>query len=104
MQPWDLQSINSTTGATFTENSFQWGFTRQEEEKSVIARGVCHILIEMVPERGLPELFRNLVELRDFYSKLPSHEVPLLPTSQRIEVTFGPTTVRPAFPVDYDEE
>lgn len=44
---------------------------------SLVARIVCHVLLEHLPERGLSEALESLVQMIEFYNSL--EQTPALP-------------------------
>ncbi len=53
---------------------------------------------------GLTELFETAIDIYKFYSAQTEQRPTLSPQAQSVKARQGPTTVRPEFTVDYDEE
>lgn len=66
--------------------------------ENVIARALCHFLLNHLPDRGLPEACESIARMVDFYSPAPSHT--LSAQGQRAEpVQVSSVYERPEFHV-----
>ena len=70
---------------------------------SLAARFVCHVLVDEIPDRGLPELYESLGNIHEFYLAEPER-TPLLPSVQRIDAAWGVTAERPSFQLEPETE
>lgn len=67
-----------------------------------MARFLCHVCVERIPDRGLAELFESLSGMQEFYSELP--ETPTLPSAiTQLEPTVGEIQERPGLTFDSDD-
>lgn len=67
-----------------------------------LARAVCHVFVERMPERALPELAESMVRIFEFYREPPNVQ-PALPSPGRaLRGKAGRTYQRPPF--DLPEE
>lgn len=71
---------------------------------AALARFVCHVLVDEVPERGLGELFESLNGVHRFYLEQPEKPRAALPPRRRIDATVGRRMERPAFGLESDED
>ena len=69
---------------------------------AALGRVACHLLVEHIPDRGMPELCRTLLDMREFYWQPPSSSK-LLPEGERVSARLGRTYERAPFSID-DEE
>lgn len=96
VKQWGLEPHDITTGII-------WQSVGVGKEQLI--RGICHLLVEEIHPKGLPELFETLIDLHEFYStQLDQEEIELLPEPQPITASYGITTTRPEFPIVFDEE
>src|SRR5271157_5923258 len=51
---------------------------------SIVLRVLCHVLINCLPEEGLPELYENLAGLHEWYGSRRIHLVPETPIQKGI--------------------
>lgn len=56
-----------------------------QEPVSTVARFLCHLLIERMPDRGLPELCQSMAEFFEFYSQAPSSRLMLPGRQDRVQ-------------------
>lgn len=68
-----------------------------------LARFVCHMLVDEVPERGLGELYESLSGMYKFYVDQAEKPRAALPSVRRIDATVGRSMERPAFGLESDE-
>ena len=100
---WPLRiSEDITRGGELDIWGIFWQSSRVDLEK--FKRILCHILIERIPRQGIPELYETLKDIHEFYSTQSEQERALLPQPQQVKGRLGAPTVRPEFPVIYDEE
>lgn len=71
---------------------------------AALARFVCHVLVDEVPERGLGELYESLNDMYQFYLEQPAQPQRALPSVQRIDATVGRRMERPDFQLESDED
>jgi hypothetical protein len=78
----------------------QWpsGTDMLDLPESVVARVVCHALIQHLDDRGLPEAVESLSDMVRFYRN-PPPAYRVLPQGEPITAEWGETRVRPVFPV-----
>jgi hypothetical protein len=70
------------------------------DQQNAFRRAACHILIDMLSDRGLPELLDTITGLVEFYSKsIDQVQVPRLLTTRARGKMIG-TRERPEFQVD----
>ena len=100
---WDLKTYEDVTRDARPEY-LSFYLQRRLPEREALARFVCHILIEKIPSQGIPELYETLQDIHEFYLPQVEQENLLLPQPRQIEARWGTTSVRPEFPVVYDEE
>jgi hypothetical protein len=67
----------------------------------VLLRILCHLFVDQIPDRGLPEVCESLRAHREFYLS-PVETVERLP-EPAIKLKLGPSRIRPEFRLD-DEE
>lgn len=67
----------------------------------VVLRALCYLLVDHIPDRGLPEVCESLHEFREFYLS-PVETVQRLPEPE-LKLRLGPSQIRPEFTLD-DEE
>jgi hypothetical protein len=76
-------------------------FSSDEEKLAFALRRVCHLLIDRIDGRGLPDVCQSLVEFHQFYR--PAEASPkLLPDSRTREATLVSRTT--ALPFAITEE
>ena len=63
------------------------------------ARAFAHVLIDLLPDKALPELFEDLGRIYDFYQPTPSHMLTELPLLRRTKIKRGRRYERAVFPV-----
>jgi len=68
-----------------------------------VARVVCHVLVDEIPERGLSELYESLSSMHQFYLEQPERRPAALPSVRQIDATVGRTMERPRFQLESDE-
>ncbi len=89
------------------ETQFVLGFhlfgtsSMAELPEPLLQRLLCHALLHLLPDEGLPEAMQSLVDMNEFY-RLPRFVPPPLP-QKSIPVRIGPGYVRPVFPVTEEE-
>lgn len=71
---------------------------------AALARFVCHVLVDEVPERGLGELYESLNDMYQFYLEQPAQPQAALPSVRRIDATVGRRMERPDFQLESDED
>lgn len=71
---------------------------------AALARFVCHVMVDEVPERGLVELYESLKDLYQFYSEKADEPRAALPSTRQIHATVGRMLDRPGFQLEPDEE
>lgn len=64
-----------------------------------LVRLLCHLLVDHIPDRGVPELCESLGGMYEFYAIAPEHP-PLLPRQQRITGVRGRSYERPEFHIE----
>jgi len=69
---------------------------------SIVLRVLCHVLINCLPEEGLPELYENLAGLHEWYGSRRIHLVPETPIQKGIAVTVGHVLTSQPFDVAED--
>ena len=71
------------------------------DARPVALRVLCHLYVDQLPDRGLPDVCESLHELREFYLS-PVETVQRLPEPE-LKLRLGPSQIRPEFSLD-DEE
>ncbi len=71
-------------------------------QTALLARVVCHILVDEIPERGLGELYESLTGIYEFHLEQPAQPRPALASVRRVDATLGPRVEPPPF--QYDDE
>jgi hypothetical protein len=69
-----------------------------EIPEPLLSRLLCHALVQMLPEAGLPEAVESLSDMVQFYQN-PPPAYRLLPHGPSVPIQIGPPVVRPVFPV-----
>ncbi len=69
--------------------------------RNLIDRVWCQVLVDRIPDGGIPELLESIGSIYEFYSTR-SEEPALLPTHQQTAARRGRTYTRPEF--HFDEE
>lgn len=69
--------------------------------RSMIYRVLCQVLVDRIPDSGIPELFESICSIDEFYSTRSEAPVLLL-THQQTAARRGRTYTRPEF--HFDEE
>jgi hypothetical protein len=54
-----------------------------QDVQVTLARGICHAVIDQLPDAALPELFESLTNMFDFY-RAPQQRVIPLPAPRRV--------------------
>lgn len=65
------------------------------------ARILCHLLVNQIPDRGIPELCESVLGMYHFYST-QGEQPPLLPLTETITARRGRTYERPEFHLDVE--
>jgi hypothetical protein len=69
-------------------------------DRSIFVRALCHYLLTRLPDDGLPDVCRSIVDAYEYYAQPPralnSYEVHKL---QPIKAKAGRTYERPSFPI-----
>ena len=73
-------------------------------EREKLLRFACHIFVARIPSQGLSELYETLKNIHEFYFPQLEQESLLLSQPQQVKAEYGTSSVRPEFPVVYDEE
>ena len=73
-----------------------------EDAPSIVLRVLCHVLINCLPEEGLPELYESLTDLHDFYKNKAIHLLPPAPVQKNVPVNVS--RVFTSQPFDISEE
>ena len=64
----------------------------------VLLRVLCHIIVNNIPDRGLPELFKCASEAYEFHAEETAQGAPMLPSStQTMSAEVRATYERPSF-------
>ncbi|HZQ23409.1 MAG TPA: hypothetical protein VFA89_11480 [Terriglobales bacterium] len=69
---------------------------------SIVLRVLCHVLVNCLPEEGLPELHENLIDLHDFYSKRAIHLLSPAPVQKSVSVNIKRVLTSQPFDVSED--
>lgn len=106
MKQWNLKiSEDRTRGGQPEFLGIYWkSWKNNISEQEILLRFVCHILVEIIPSRGLSELYETLTDIHKFYLPQLEQESLLLSQPQQIKAEYGTRSVRPEFPLVYDEE
>lgn len=68
-----------------------------------LLRVLCYLLVDQIPDRGLPDVCESLHEFQEFYLS-PVETVQRLPEPEpELKLQLGPSQIRPEFGLD-DEE
>lgn len=71
-----------------------------QDDWSVLMRALCHYLLTKIPDDGLPEICRSIVDTYEYYTQPPrllkGYEVHKL---QAVKAKAGRTYERPSFPI-----
>jgi hypothetical protein len=70
---------------------------------SAVARVVCHVLVDEIPERGLSELYESLNGLYQFCLEQPEPQRAALPLVRQIQATVGRAMERPGFQLESED-
>jgi hypothetical protein len=70
-----------------------------EDTEAMRLRFVCHVLLDLISDKGLPELFESIKDNLEFYEKRQQEEAPLLPAGSGIRFKIGEKYERPVFQV-----
>ncbi len=66
-------------------------------------RVLCHVLINCLPEEGLPTLYENLTDLHSFYKDRSIHVLAPAPAlNQNVRVNVGRTLSTQPFDISED--
>ena len=65
----------------------------------ILLRALCHLLVDQVPDLGLPDLCNSLREFWEFYN-VPPNRAPMLPVQRRVSARIEGRYERPEFHVD----
>ena len=71
-----------------------------ELPEPLLQRLLCHALLHLLPEEGLPEAMQSLVDMNEFY-RLPRFVPPTLP-QKSIPARMTGSYVEPVYPVTED--
>jgi hypothetical protein len=66
-------------------------------DRSVVLRALCHYLLTKLPEDGLPDVCRSIVEAYEYYLQPP--RILRMPEHQAVKAKSGRTYQRPSFPI-----
>jgi hypothetical protein len=72
-------------------------------DQEIKLRFMCCRLVEGVPSQGLLELCKTLKDIHEFYLPQLEQESLLLSQLKQVRVGYGTRSVRPEFPVVYNE-
>lgn len=70
---------------------------------SAVARVVCHVLVDEIPERGLSELYESLNGMHLFYLEQPEQQRDALPLVRQSHATLGRAMERPGFQLESED-
>lgn len=84
-KPWSLvlSELENRTSSDWTRDAleikriigvqpFQETGEEHLEPVNAFARFICHLLIERIPDQGLPDVCQSMAEFFEFYSQTPS--------------------------------
>lgn len=116
---WETEEAGPSTGTNFALSwirelprarfSHRVGFDPTEMTASpldlcaTVARFVCHVLVDELPDRALPELFESLQGMQEFYLEGPNQPA-LLPVIRTLHAELGDVRERPRFQLDAEDE
>ncbi len=66
------------------------------------ARFICHLLVERVPDLGLPELCQSIAEFFEFYSQASSSRLILPGREERVQGVVREVRSTPPFRISGD--
>jgi hypothetical protein len=66
-------------------------------DRSVFLRAMCHYLLTKLPDDGLPDVCRSLVEAYEYYLQPP--KILRMPEHQAVKAKPGRIYERPPFPI-----
>jgi hypothetical protein len=66
-------------------------------DKSVFLRAMCHYLLTKLPDEGLPDVCRSIVEAYEYCLQPP--KILRMPDHQTVKAKAGRTYERPSFPI-----
>lgn len=69
---------------------------------SIVLRVLCHLLINCLPEEGLPEVYEGLTEFHEFYKNRTIHLLATAPIQKSIPVNV--TGISTSQPFDVSED
>jgi hypothetical protein len=69
------------------------------DAEAIMKRVLCHILVTMVPDRGLREACDALRHIAEYYGQ-EENRVPALPEAKRVKARVGQKSVRSEFHVE----
>jgi len=62
----------------------------------------CHLLLNLIPDKGMAEAFETLARICEFYTAPPTHLLVTPTLTQAIPATVGAMYDRPVFPLAED--
>ena len=109
LQSWETDSQvtlgwqQDVTGARFLHAisipSYQGTAKRHAHTENLHLRMLCHMLINRMPERGLPELCESLGSMYEFYMAPIENQVPALPERRQLKGKIRRAYERPEFSI-----
>lgn len=108
-QSWETESQvtlgwqQDVTGARFLHTvsipAYQATAKRPVWSEDLQIRLLCHVLINRIPDKGLPELCESLGRMYEFYNTPNLNELPALPERRQIRGKIGRAYERPGFSI-----
>lgn len=69
---------------------------------SIVLRVLCHVLINCLPDEGLPVLYETLTDFHDLYKNRSLHALPPGPAQKSVPVHVGRVFTTQPFDVSED--
>jgi hypothetical protein len=73
-----------------------------EYAPSIVLRVLCHVLINCLPEEGLPELYETLNDFHTFYGNRMIHVLPPGPIQKSVPVNVSRVFTSQPFDISED--
>jgi hypothetical protein len=79
------------------EEFFEGTAEQRSKLEPILARVVCHMLVQMLPDSAVPEACESLVGFIDFYRERPPARRALAQPREGIPAMLGPAQTRVSF-------
>ncbi len=98
----DLSSEDQDIKVFYSIKPYQETGTEPYRPEVALVRAVCHVFVERLPERALPELAESMARIFEFYREAPKSEPSLPSPPRQLRAKVGRKYERPSF--DLPEE